>query len=161
MNRLSDDTGQSPKQAEWRLYEKSFDWPNRTIGELFKRHWRVPANEIVKGRTQIGDFQVGDREPRKCQEALSIRGLVLMPWPLQQAKSYLLRFRLTAEKWRFSLGSKLMGQINLVQEAIPFIKEKGPFTLVSGVLNDEPIFAGVLRRQPSRARGRFCSRCRN
>jgi len=23
------------------------------------------------------------------------------------------------------LGSKLMGQINLVQEAIPFIKEKG------------------------------------
>ena len=36
-----------------------------------------------------------------------------------------------------------MGQINLVQEAIPFIKEKGSFTLVSGILNDEPIFAGV------------------
>jgi hypothetical protein len=36
-----------------------------------------------------------------------------------------------------------MGQINLVQEAIPFIKEKGSFTLISGVLNDEPIFAGV------------------
>jgi len=50
---------------------------------------------------------------------------------------------LTAEKWQFSLGSKLMGQINLVQEAIPFIKEKGSFTLISGVLNDEPIFAGV------------------
>jgi len=50
---------------------------------------------------------------------------------------------LTAEKWQFSLGSKLMGQISLVQEAIPFIKENGSFTLVSGVLNDEPIFAGV------------------
>ena len=49
----------------------------------------------------------------------------------------------TAEKWQFSLGSKLMGQINLVQEAIPLIKEKGSFTLVSGILNDEPIFAGV------------------
>ena len=49
----------------------------------------------------------------------------------------------TAEKWQFSLGSKLMGQINLVQEAIPFINEKGSFTLVSGVLNEEPIFAGV------------------
>ena len=36
-----------------------------------------------------------------------------------------------------------MGQINLVQEAIPFINEKGSFTLVSGVLNEEPIFAGV------------------
>lgn len=36
-----------------------------------------------------------------------------------------------------------MGQINLVQEAIPFIKEEGSFTLLSGVINDEPIFAGV------------------
>ncbi|HLW24523.1 MAG TPA: hypothetical protein VKT22_09215 [Steroidobacteraceae bacterium] len=44
---------------------------------------------------------------------------------------------LTAEKWQFSLGSKLMRQINLVQEAIPFIKEKGSFTLVSGILNDD------------------------
>src|ERR1700674_1637705 len=35
-----------------------------------------------------------------------------------------------------------MVQINLVQEPIPFIKEKGSFTLVSGVLNDDPIFAG-------------------
>jgi NADP-dependent 3-hydroxy acid dehydrogenase YdfG len=50
---------------------------------------------------------------------------------------------LTAEKWQFSLGSKLMGQISLVQEAIPFINERGSFTLVSGVLNEEPIFAGV------------------
>ena len=50
---------------------------------------------------------------------------------------------LTPEKWQFSLGSKLMGQINLVQEAIPFINEKGSFTLISGILNDEPIFAGV------------------
>jgi len=36
-----------------------------------------------------------------------------------------------------------MGQINLVQEAIPLIKERGSFTLVSGVLNDEPIFASA------------------
>src|SRR5271154_5127276 len=36
-----------------------------------------------------------------------------------------------------------MGQINLVREAILSIKEKGSFTLISGVLNDEPIFAGV------------------
>src|SRR6266851_8757729 len=68
----------------------------------------------------------------------------LMPWPLQQVQSHLLRFRNSPLKsGSFSLGSKLMGQINLVQEAIPFINEKGSFTLVSGVLNEEPIFAGV------------------
>jgi NAD(P)-dependent dehydrogenase (short-subunit alcohol dehydrogenase family) len=36
-----------------------------------------------------------------------------------------------------------MGQISLVQEAIPFINERGSFTLVSGTLNDEPIFASA------------------
>jgi hypothetical protein len=64
-------------------------------------------------------------------------GLVLKPLGMSPLSE------LTPEKWQFSLGSKLMGQINLVQEAIPFIKEKGSFTLISGVLNDEPIFAGV------------------
>src|SRR5258707_2074052 len=47
------------------------------------------------------------------------------------------------EKWQFSVMSKLMGQISLVQEAMPFIKERVSFTLVSGVLNDEPIFASA------------------
>ena len=57
---------------------------------------------------------------------------------------------LTAEKWQFSLGSKLMGQINLVQEAIPFINEKGSFTLVSGVLMKNRS-SPVSRVQRSRA----------
>ena len=67
-----------------------------------------------------------------------------------------------SEKWQFSLGSKLTGQINLVQEAIPFIKEKGSFTLVSGILNDDLIIAGVAAFQPSRARWKLlCGGCRN
>jgi len=48
-----------------------------------------------------------------------------------------------------------MGQINLVQEAIPFTKKR-ILHLVSGILNDDPIFAGS-RLQPSRARWSFCS----
>jgi len=81
---------------------------------------------------------------------------------LQQGKSHFAALsELAAEKWQFSLGSKLMGQINLVQEAIPFIKEKGSFTLVSGILNDDPIFAGVAASTVSGAFGSFCSGCRN
>jgi len=53
-----------------------------------------------------------------------------------------------------------MGQISLVQEAIPFINERGSFTLVSGVLNEEPIFAGVAGATVSGALEGFCSGCR-
>ena len=47
--------------------------------------------------------------------------------------------------WDMSLHSKLLGQINLVQEALPFINERGSFTLISGILGDEQIAAGTRR----------------
>jgi len=58
---------------------------------------------------------------------------------------------LTAEKWQFFVGKQAHGQINLVQAAIPFIKEKGSFTLVSAFLTTNRS-SPALRRQPSQAR---------
>jgi len=116
---------------------------NGTIGERVQEALAGAGREIVKVGRKSGDFQVEieNRERvRKLYQAVGAFDAVAIAAgeiafaPLSE---------LTAEKWQFSLGSKLMGQINLVQEAIPFINEKGSFTLISGVLNDEPIFAGV------------------
>src|SRR3981189_984402 len=116
---------------------------NGTIGELVQKALAGAGHEIVKVGHTSRDFQVeiDNRESvRKLYQgvgsfdAVAIAAGQVAFAPLSE---------LTAEKWQFSLGSKLMGQINLVQEAIPFINEKGSFTLVSGVLNEEPIFAGV------------------
>src|SRR5260370_35454311 len=116
---------------------------NGTIGELVQKALAGAGHEIVKAGRKSGDFRV-EIEKRESVgklyqavgsfDAVAIAAGEVAFAPLSE---------LTAEKWQFSLGSKLMGQINLVQEAIPFIKEKGSFTLISGVLNDEPIFAGV------------------
>ena len=43
----------------------------------------------------------------------------------------------TDEQWANSIKSKGMDQINLVRAALPFIADKGSFTLVSGILTDE------------------------
>jgi NAD(P)-dependent dehydrogenase (short-subunit alcohol dehydrogenase family) len=116
---------------------------NGKIGELVQKSLAGAGHEIVRVGRNAGDFQVEieNRESvRKLYQAVGSFDAVAIAAgevafsPLSE---------LTAEKWQFSLGSKLMGQINLVQEAIPFINEKGSFTLVSGVLNEEPIFAGV------------------
>src|SRR6202051_5153961 len=116
---------------------------NGKIGELVQTAMAGAGHEIVKVGRKSGDFQVDieNRESiRQLYQAVgsfdavaNAAGEVVFA-PLSQ---------LTAENWQFSLGSKLMGQISLVQEAIPFINEKGSFTLVSGILNDDPIFAGV------------------
>src|SRR6202166_3164073 len=116
---------------------------NGKIGELVQKAFARCRAEIVKGGHESGDFlvEIENRESvRKLYQAVGSFDAVAIAAG-QVAFSAL--SGLTAEKWQFSLGSKLMGQINLVQEAIPFIKEKGSFTLVSGILNDDPIFAGV------------------
>jgi NADP-dependent 3-hydroxy acid dehydrogenase YdfG len=116
---------------------------NGKIGELVQTAMAGAGHEIVKVGRKLGDFQV-DIESRESIrqlyqvvgsfDAVAVAAGEVVFAPLSQ---------LTAENWQFSLGSKLMGQISLVQEAIPFINERGSFTLVSGVLNEEPIFAGV------------------
>jgi NAD(P)-dependent dehydrogenase (short-subunit alcohol dehydrogenase family) len=116
---------------------------NGTIGELIQTALAGAGHEIVKVGRKSGDFQV-DIESResirriyqvvRSFDAVAVAAGEVVFAPLLQ---------LTAENWQFSLGSKLMGQISLVQEAIPFINERGSFTLVSGVLNDEPIFASA------------------
>ena len=116
---------------------------NGTIGELVQKAFAGAGHEIVKVGRKSGDFQVEIENRENVRtlyqavgsfDAVAIAAGEVVFAPLSQ---------LTAENWQFSLGSKLMGQISLVQEAIPFINERGSFTLVSGVLNDEPIFASA------------------
>jgi NAD(P)-dependent dehydrogenase (short-subunit alcohol dehydrogenase family) len=52
----------------------------------------------------------------------------VFPGPLEET---------TDDQWAKSIASKGMGQINLVRAALPYIADKGSFTLVSGVLTDE------------------------
>src|SRR5438128_8020166 len=116
---------------------------NRKIGELVQKALAGAGHEIVKAGRKSGDFQVEieNRESvRKLYQAVGSFDAVAIA---AGQVAFAPLSELTAEKWQFSLGSKLMGQINLVQEAIPLIKERGSFTLVSGVLNDEPIFASA------------------
>src|SRR5258707_1442455 len=92
---------------------------NGTIGELVQKALVGAGHEIAKVGRKSGDFQVEieNRESvRKLYQAVGSFDAVAIAAgevvfaPLSE---------LTAEKWQVSLGSKLMGQINLVQEAIP------------------------------------------
>ncbi|QDI92330.1 short chain dehydrogenase [Salicibibacter halophilus] len=49
---------------------------------------------------------------------------------------------LTPEKNETAINSKLKGQINLVLLGLPYVNERGSFTLTSGVMMDDPIPQG-------------------
>ena len=116
---------------------------NGKIGELVQTAMAGAGHEIVKVGRKSGDFQVDIESRESIRQLYQVVGSFDAVAVAAGEVVFASLSQLTAENWQFSLGSKLMGQISLVQEAIPFINERGSFTLVSGVLNEEPIFAGV------------------
>ncbi|MDZ7720300.1 MAG: short chain dehydrogenase [Balneolaceae bacterium] len=48
---------------------------------------------------------------------------------------------MTEEDFRVGLNSKLMGQVNLVLKGQNYINPNGSFTLVSGILSEDPVYA--------------------
>jgi NAD(P)-dependent dehydrogenase (short-subunit alcohol dehydrogenase family) len=50
---------------------------------------------------------------------------------------------LTDDDFTFSLGSKLMGQVNLVRLGFESVNDGGSFTITSGVLADTPMVGGA------------------
>src|SRR5260370_18227257 len=116
---------------------------NGTIGELVQRALAGAGHEIVKVAQKSGDFQVEIENRESVSKLYQAVGSFDAVAIAAGQVAFAPLSELTAEKWQSSLGSKLMGQINLVQEAIPFIIEIGSFTLVSGIFNADPIFACV------------------
>src|SRR5258708_32281596 len=116
---------------------------NGKIGELGQKDLAGAGHEIGKGGHKSGDFRVEieNRESvrKLCQAVGSFDAVAIAAGEVAFAPLS----ELTAEKWQFSLGSKLMGQINLVQEAIPLLHEKGVFPLGSGGLNYETVVGCV------------------
>jgi NAD(P)-dependent dehydrogenase (short-subunit alcohol dehydrogenase family) len=50
---------------------------------------------------------------------------------------------MTAENYHKGLNNKLMGQVNLVLMGLRYLKPTGSFTLISGILNQDPIRGGT------------------
>src|SRR3984893_2689630 len=91
---------------------------NGKIGELVQKALAGAGHDGGKAGRKSDDFQVEIENRESVRnlyqsvgsfDAVAIAAGEVAFAPLSE---------LTAEKWQFSLGSKLMGQINLVQEAM-------------------------------------------
>ncbi len=109
-----------------------------TIGKpvmeaLGKRHEVVPvAHSHGRWRVDVGS-------PESIEQLYAVIG----PFDALVSAAGLAKFgpleTLTADDFRFSLESKLMGQVNLVRLGVRLVRDGGSFTLTSGVLASEPM----------------------
>jgi NAD(P)-dependent dehydrogenase (short-subunit alcohol dehydrogenase family) len=122
-----------------------------TIGLAIQKAFEGTGHEIVKVGRKSGDFQVDIANRASVRELYKKLGSFDAVVSASGDVAFAPLSALGAEQWQLSLNNKLMGQINLVQEALPFIRERGSFTLVSGVLSKESIMAGVAASTVGRA----------
>jgi NAD(P)-dependent dehydrogenase (short-subunit alcohol dehydrogenase family) len=122
-----------------------------TIGTKIRETFANEDYEIIPVTKSRGTYLM-DMEDEKSVKALyekigkfdavvSAAGDVALA-PLEQIKP---------EHWEKSIKSKLMGQIHLVQQALPYINDHGSFTLVSGIASEYPIQSGVTATVVNRA----------
>ena len=105
--------------------------------ELEKRH------DIIKVGSKSGDIQMDMTSNESIREmykkvgafdALVVTAGGASMKPLEELKE---------EDFYVGIKSKLMGQINLVLEGKELINKNGSFTLISGILADDPIKGSV------------------
>jgi len=133
--------------------ERSANWVQKALAGA--------GHEIVKVGHKSGDFRVEieNRESvRKLYQAVGSFDAVAIA---AGEVAFAPLSELTAEKWQFSWEASSWVRSAWFRRRSRSSKKNGSFTLVSGVLNDEPIFAGVAASTVSGRIGRFYSGYRN
>ncbi len=104
--------------------------------ELSKRH------EIISA-SRNGDMKVDVKDVDSIKTLFDRIGKVDAVVFTAGKAHFGLLAEMDEEKMFVGIKDKLMGQVNLVLEGTPYLNDGGSFTLVSGILGDEPIKLGT------------------
>jgi len=113
-----------------------------TLGQAVSAELKARHEVIEVGATR-GQHQVDSTDPASVERLFrdigKVDGVVTAIGkvhfgPLPQ---------MSIEQFWLGLRDKLMGQINVVFAALPYVNDGGSFTLTSGILADEPIAQGA------------------
>jgi NAD(P)-dependent dehydrogenase (short-subunit alcohol dehydrogenase family) len=122
-----------------------------TLGKKVDATLRASDHQIVRIGRKAGDVLADLADPKglaavyeklKPFDAVAIAAGDVAFGPLAD---------LTREQWQFGFNSKLLGQIAAVQQALPYINDRGSFTLVGGLFSEEPIPMGSMASTFNRA----------
>jgi NAD(P)-dependent dehydrogenase (short-subunit alcohol dehydrogenase family) len=114
-----------------------------TVGSEVKKALEEKGHEVVSVARNSGNFRadISDQESLKALfstvgpfDAVANAAGEVVTGPFEHS---------TDEQWEMSIKVKMMGQINIVRTALPYIADKGSFTLISGVLTTEFLAGGV------------------
>lgn len=109
----------------------------KVTADLEKEH------DIVRVGSQSGDIQADITKPESIKNLFEEVGAFDALVSASGAGHFGPLKEMSSEDFQIGLNSKLLGQINLVLTGQHYINAKGSFTLVSGILSDDPVYASA------------------
>lgn len=100
-------------------------------------------HEIIRAARNHADVEVDITKPERIKEMFEEVGQVDAVICAAGAAHFGPLEEITPELNETTIESKLKGQVNLVLLGMDYVKDDGSFTLVTGVIMDEPIYQGA------------------
>lgn len=117
---------------------------NGTIGKHISRELQDSGHELIKVGRSGGDFRANIEDAESLATLFKKIGSFDAIANASGEVAFEVVPKIKKENWDLSFRSKLRGQINLVEQALPYINANGSFTLVSGILGEEHIGGGAI-----------------
>lgn len=116
---------------------------NGTIGQQVVKRIQEKGHEAIEVSRTSGSFKADIQDKKSLDELFKQIGSFDAVANASGSVVFKTVDQLSDEDLAFSVNNKLMGQINIVRAALPYIADGGSFTLISGILSEEPIRGGV------------------
>jgi len=116
---------------------------NGTLGKAVAAELR-PRHEIVGAGRSSGDVHVDLRDTASVEAMFREVGPVDAVVSAAGKVPFAPLAELTEAKYLEGLQDKLLGQIRLVNAGTPHLRDGGSFTLITGILTEQPILAGAV-----------------
>lgn len=117
---------------------------NGTIGNEVVKRIKEKGHEAIEVSRSAGNFRADIQDKESLERLFKQIGSFDAVVNASGSVVFKPIAELSDEDFAFSINNKMMGQINLVRTALPYINDGGSFTLVSGILSEEPILGGVI-----------------
>lgn len=115
---------------------------NGTVGQTVVKELSLRHEIILVGKSK-GDYLVDLANPASIADLYSKVGMVDAIVCAAGSGYFAAMEQLTPDNFKAGLDEKLLGQINLVLLGQKFLTDNGSFTLISGILSEEPILQGL------------------
>ena len=109
-----------------------------TIGKAVADRFKAAGHEVIRA-SRNGDVKVDISDPASIRDMYSTVGKVDAVVSCAGSGAFAPLMDLTDEQMSFTLGNKLMGQVNLVRHGVPHMNDGGVFVLTAGVFSHKPM----------------------